>query len=63
MLFRAPGLPAAVQNGGKAGKTRKNLDKEVRNRYTLLQLLWDLGLEETYSKQIRAWLEELEKRG
>ena len=30
---RAPGLPAAVQNGGKAGKTRKNLDKEVRNRY------------------------------
>ena len=45
-----------VQEGIEVGK-------EVRNRYTLLQLLWDLGLEETYSKQIRAWLEELEKRG
>ena len=51
------GLPIEmVQEGIEVGK-------EVRNRYTLLQLLWDLGLEETYSKQIRAWLEELEKRG
>lgn len=27
--------------------------KEVRDRYTLLQLLWDLGISEKYSKEIR----------
>lgn len=40
------GLPIEmVEEGIQVGK-------EVRNRYTLLQLLWDLGLEEIYSKQI-----------
>ncbi len=51
------GLPITmVQEGIQVGK-------EVRNRYTLLQLLWDFGLEETYSKRIGDWLKALEKRG
>lgn len=29
--------------------------KEVRDRYTLLQILWDLGLEEEYSRRMAAW--------
>lgn len=49
------GLPIPmVQEGIQVGK-------EVRNRYTLLQLLWDLGLEETYSERIGDWLKDLEK--
>lgn len=49
------GLPIPmVQEGIQVGK-------EVRNRYTLLQLLWDLGLEESYSERIGDWLKDLEK--
>lgn len=34
------------------------LAKEVRNRYTILQMLWDMGLLETYAKERRAVAEE-----
>ncbi len=30
--------------------------KEVRNRYTLLQLLWDLGIEEEMAHELVDWL-------
>ena len=30
--------------------------KEVRDRYTILQLLWDLGLAEQMAEQINEWL-------
>src|SRR5690606_2421827 len=29
--------------------------KEVRNRYTILQLLWDLGLSEQYADMVREY--------
>lgn len=32
--------------------------KEVRDRYTLLQILWDLGLEEDYSRRMVSWFEQ-----
>lgn len=32
--------------------------KEVRDRYTLLQILWDLGLEEEYSRRMITWFQE-----
>lgn len=35
--------------------------KEVRDRYTLLQLLWDLGIEEQIAGQLVSWLNEQEK--
>ena len=34
------------------------LAKEVRNRFTILQVLWDLGLLDRYAKEIAAYFEE-----
>lgn len=49
------GLPLAMVKEGV------QVAKEVRDRYTLLQVLWDLGLEEEYSNRIENWLENLQK--
>ena len=45
----APSHPAEVGLSMELVKEGIQVAKEVRDRYTLLQILWDLGLEEEYS--------------
>jgi glycerol-1-phosphate dehydrogenase [NAD(P)+] len=51
--LNAPVSPEEI--GVSAKRTRETIEvaKEVRDRYTLLQILWDLGLAGKYAEEIR----------
>lgn len=54
----APSHPAEVGLSMELVKEGIQVAKEVRDRYTLLQILWDLGLEEEYSCRMADWFEK-----
>lgn len=48
----APTKPAQIGISPQLVEDAILLAKEVRNRFTLLQILWDTGLSESYAKTI-----------
>ena len=50
--LNAPVTPEQMDVPAQWAKEAVSLAKEVRERYTLLQILWDLGLDEAYAKTI-----------
>lgn len=56
--LESPCLPAEIGVDGKLLKNTFLYCKEVRARYTILQLVWDLGLLDSLSDQVIAGLGE-----
>lgn len=48
----APVTPEQMDVPAQWAKEAVSLAKEVRERYTLLQILWDLGLDEAYAEMM-----------
>lgn len=55
--FGAPINPAQIGISGGEVRNAVIAAKEVRDRYTLLQLLWDLGLSEEYAEDAQKYFE------
>ena len=49
--LKAPVTPEEIGVSAQRAKEAVRVAKEVRDRYTLLQILWDLGLADQYAKE------------
>ena len=49
--LKAPVTPEEIGVSAQRAKEAVEVAKEVRDRYTLLQILWDLGLADQYAKE------------
>lgn len=52
----APALPRKLEISPELVRNAIIAAKEVRDRYTILQMLWDLGIAEEMAKQLEDWL-------
>ena len=60
-MLEEPGAPVTPQQIGISMKQVKDgiiLAKEVRNRFTILQILWDLGLLEQYADDMETYFQK-----
>ncbi len=60
-MLEEPGAPVPPQHIGISMKQVKDgiiLAKEVRNRFTILQILWDLGLLEQYADDMETYFQK-----
>ncbi len=60
-MLEEPGAPVTPQQIGIYMKQVKDgiiLAKEVRNRFTILQILWDLGLLEQYADDMETYFQK-----
>lgn len=62
LSFNAPINPMQIEISCEEAKNAVIAAKEVRNRYTLLQLLWDLGLSEKFAEDTEKYFAHGQKR-